>query len=299
MDLRQVEYFLAVARTRSFTDAAGELFVSQPAVSHAVRRLESELGVRLLERTSTGVNLSDAGRLFQDRAQRILAEVEQTQTAMRAHLSPAMENIRIGVPPMMGPEVIPELMMLDRSETTFDVSIVETGSVAIAEKILAQELDLGLVVRGTFDARFEFNPLGFVTVNLGVAPSHPFAQLESVHFSQLEAEPLVLMDSSSLIREIILARFAAVGIEPNILLESKQLFTTARLVAAGLGTSFFSATAAPHLPGITMVPVVPAVQPPVGILRRRAAVNTPAQDIILELIRRHFTPLPGTGPAAR
>ena len=84
MDIRQIEFVDAVARHGNFTRAANELHVAQPAVSAAIRHLEDELGVRLFERTSRHVALTDAGEAFLSGARRVMAELSDLSDAMRA-----------------------------------------------------------------------------------------------------------------------------------------------------------------------------------------------------------------------
>src|SRR3954470_9538904 len=95
MDLRQLEYFAAGARHRHFTRAADELYVTQSALSQQVRRLEEELGLALLLRTSRGVELTPAGADLLERAEVILAEVERARTDMDAHAGVSRGLVRV------------------------------------------------------------------------------------------------------------------------------------------------------------------------------------------------------------
>jgi DNA-binding transcriptional LysR family regulator len=95
VDLRQLEYFAAVARHRHFTRAAEELYVTQPALSQQVRRLEEELGLALLRRTSRGVELTPAGEDLLGRAGTILAEVERARTEMDQHAGVSRGLVRV------------------------------------------------------------------------------------------------------------------------------------------------------------------------------------------------------------
>jgi DNA-binding transcriptional LysR family regulator len=95
MDLRQLEYFAAVARHRHFTRAAEELYVTQPALSQQIRRLEQELGLALLLRTSSGVELTEAGADLLARAEDILADVERARAAMDEHAGVLRGVVRV------------------------------------------------------------------------------------------------------------------------------------------------------------------------------------------------------------
>ena len=99
MDLRQLEYFAAVARYRNFTRAAEELYVTQPALSQQVRRLERELGLELLTRTSAGVELTPAGQELLARAESILGEVGRARAAMDEHAGVTRGFVRLATAP--------------------------------------------------------------------------------------------------------------------------------------------------------------------------------------------------------
>ena len=99
MDLRQLEYFAAVARHRHFTRAAEELYVTQPALSQQVRRLERELGLELLKRTSSGVEVTPAGQELLTRAEAILADVGRARAAMDEHAGVTRGFVRLATAP--------------------------------------------------------------------------------------------------------------------------------------------------------------------------------------------------------
>src|ERR1700742_1663230 len=98
MELRQLEYFVAVARHRSFTRAAEEIYVTQPALSQQIRRLEAELGLTLLSRTSQGVELTPAGADLFERAESILGEVAQARAELDQHAGVERGMVRVAAP---------------------------------------------------------------------------------------------------------------------------------------------------------------------------------------------------------
>ena len=109
MDLRQFEYVDAIARNQSFTRAAEDLHVAQPGLSLAVRQLESELGVRLFDRTSRRVNLTSAGHAFVEAARGVLADVTQLQTEMSHYADGTRGVLRASWWYHVGPQGIPWL----------------------------------------------------------------------------------------------------------------------------------------------------------------------------------------------
>lgn len=115
MDLRRLRYFVAVAEEQSFTSAAQRLHIAQPPLSSQIKQLETELAVRLFDRTSRGVRLTEAGQLLLEEARRLLSQVEQTERAVRRAGNGEVGRITLGFVPSASNEMLPELLKLFRS----------------------------------------------------------------------------------------------------------------------------------------------------------------------------------------
>ena len=110
MDIRQLKYFLAVAKLESLTAASRALNVTQPAIGQQIRKLEDTLGVRLLARHSRGMRLTPVGKLLHRRAQEIVNIVEQTEREVSRHKGTSEGTVRIGVTPSLSRVLVPRLM---------------------------------------------------------------------------------------------------------------------------------------------------------------------------------------------
>src|SRR3954470_17651514 len=142
MELRQLNYFVAIAEEQSFTRAAERLWVAQPGLSTQIRRLESELGVRLFERRPRGVDLTDAGELFLERARTAVAAAELARSTgddLRAGLVGA---IKLGAATGLGWRLFPELLeRFGRDRTDIELTVVESYAGTLLRDLQDGRLD--------------------------------------------------------------------------------------------------------------------------------------------------------------
>src|SRR5215207_2434233 len=191
MDLRQLEYFVAVAEELSFTRAAGLCRVAQSALSHQIARLERRQGVVLFERTSRAVRLAPAGELLLPRARRILAEVDDAADALAALAGVVTGRLRLGVVGSTGrvvPAVERALAAFHRRHPGVQIAVEDTGSRHMAEQVRAGALDVAFV--GLFADQVPddlAHRLLAVEPLVAVVPrDHPLARSEE-HTSELQS----------------------------------------------------------------------------------------------------------------
>src|SRR5438105_2637517 len=110
MELRQVRYFAVLARTQHFTRAAEEIGIAQPALSQQIKALERELGVELLERSSRRVRLTPAGKVFQARAEQLIADAAQAQLEMQEFAGLARGRVAVGTIPSLDERWLADLL---------------------------------------------------------------------------------------------------------------------------------------------------------------------------------------------
>jgi DNA-binding transcriptional LysR family regulator len=243
MDVRQLRYFVAVADERHFGRAAEKLHIAQPALSQQIRSLETQLGLRLFERTSRGVVLTDAGSRLLDEARGVLARFDDAVETMRRVKEGELGVLRVGVFPGPLREFLPPVLAeLRRQLPEVDV---ETRSIPTDEQVgalLDARLDLALLpslrqlelpepLVGEVISR---EPLG-----IAVPAAHPLARQRELSGPEVTALPLVFMarDAAPDVYDTVLATLRAVGAQPRSLLESSTPESSVAIVAAGLAVS--------------------------------------------------------------
>ena len=294
MELRQVRYFVVVARARHFTRAAAEIGVAQPALSQQVRALERELGVDLLERTSRRVRLTAAGEQFLARAEQLLADAARAQLEMQEFAGLARGRVAVGAIPSL-PEVwlAGLLAGFNRRHPAIELVLREETTAELLGSLAAGRLDLALL------HLTEGAPPGLAAAELFgeelalvVAPQHPLAQRERVPLADLRDERWVMLKSGSVVRQRVLEASAALGFAPRIAFESSALGPVRALASAGLGVTVLPrSVAAEDGPPIAVVGLDgPALRRTVALAWRADGPPSRAAGAFVDFARQAGTP---------
>jgi len=245
MEFHQLRYFVAVARAGSFTRAATSCFVSQPSLSQQIKKLEEELGEPLVHRMRHQATLTEAGKLFLQRASRVLREIEEAQRELAEHTGLRTGAVRIGVIPTAAPFLIPPALgALATDYPGLHGIVVEEPSERLLEMLARCELDFAIVSLPAGGQGWHAEPLVEEELLLGVASRHRLARGEAPSLAELRKEPFILMKSTHSITRIIDEACAGAGFQPSVVFRTSQLLTIGQLVGAGMGVSVFPALAA-------------------------------------------------------
>lgn len=224
MELRQLEYFLAVAETGHFTRAAQEMHVSQPALSQQIKKLETELGTPLFDRLGRGVELTDAGRLLRPRAEQVLAELSDARTAVHELQGLQRGTVRIGTVQTTGEYLIPDaIARFHAAHPEVHVSVEERSAPGIEEGLATGGLDLGIGFVTDEQKALDVDPLFDERLVVIVRQDHPLADGLRQPVSALADHPLILLPEGFCTRRLIDQAFQAAGLHPSIRLEMNSI----------------------------------------------------------------------------
>ena len=249
MTLSELKFIVAVAREQHFGRAAKACFVSQPALSVAVKKLENGLGVVVFERGRNQVVLTSIGKQIVAQAQQVLESVAMLEGIARGGGDPLMAPLRIGVIYTIGPYLLPHLIPILREQVPQMPIIVEEGFTADLRVLLKQ---------GSLDAIILSNPFhetGVETVPLYREPfvvvlpvSHPWARKSAVHTDDLASETVLLLGPGHCFRDQVLeecpACRASGPADLQKTLEGGSIETIRHMVASGVGVTVLPCTAA-------------------------------------------------------
>ncbi|TMJ13930.1 MAG: LysR family transcriptional regulator [Bacillati bacterium ANGP1] len=238
INLHQLKIFHTVARSSSFSRAAAELLISQPSVSIQVGELERQLGADLFELVGKSVRLTEAGRVLDDYAARILALIDEARGAVDELKGLRRGRLLLGATPTPGTYVLPPLLGRFKEQypgIEIILHIKETRR--IQEMLLAHELDLGILGGKVGFPDLESSVFLTDELVLVVAPSHRFAAAPAVRAADLAGEPFILRERGSGNREVVddALHQAGVHVTPVFELEGAEMVKQA--VAANLGIS--------------------------------------------------------------
>ncbi|MET9662785.1 LysR substrate-binding domain-containing protein [Streptomyces sp. NPDC006510] len=239
MELRHLRYFVAVAETRHFGKAAEQLHMAQPPLSQAIRRLESELGVELLRRTTRQVSLTGAGEVFRTDAERILKAVDEAVERVGRFASGAEGVLRIGLTGSASYRQLPALARLVKREMPQVILEVHTEMLTPAQEagLIERRLDIGVLRPPIRQEGIAHRSLAAETLVVAVPERHWLAEADTVRVEQLRHEDFVMYGATlgSVVDDAVVRSCLAAGFYPNRAYEVTETSAALALVAAGLG----------------------------------------------------------------
>ena len=241
MDFSRLQVFHAVARRLSFSQAAEDLYTSQPNVSKHVHELERELGVRLFHRLGRRVALTDAGRIVYDYAERAFDLTKGLQRALAELEGLERGSLRLGASSTPGLYLLPQaLAVFHRRYAALDFSLQITNSQQVIQGVLQQTLDLGFVGGYVEATGLQVRPYVMDELVLIVPSRSPLLGAEKVPLERLAEETFIMRETGSGTRQVIEKVLAQYSLQPHRTMEMNGCEAVKRAVAAGLGLSFVS-----------------------------------------------------------
>ncbi len=294
MELRQLRYLVALADEQHFTRAAAREHIAQPALSQQIRRLEHEVGLALVERTTRRVTVTEAGQTLVARARRILSEVDAANAEMQALAGVRTGHVTVGTMHTMGPiDVSIALAMFHERHPGVELTVREQSSEELAEMLRDDVLDLAFL---SVTERMESHGLGLhqlVSEELVVVlpREHRLAHSGTLRMAELAGEHFISYREGARLRELLTFAARHAGFEPQIKLESNESERIKRLVARDMGVAILPRSDAER-PGtvIAMATLTePALRRDITLACREGRRLAPAAAEFLALSKELFT----------
>lgn len=236
MTLRHIKIFVAVCETGSATAAGEKLFIAQPSISLAISELEDYYGVKLFDRLSKRLYITEAGKHFLEYASHIVKIFEEMETEIRNFDTQGI--IRIGASITIGNYLLPKYVeKFKKLHSNMEVQVIIANSDTIKENLMKNNIDLALIegiIHSPYLKSIHFKEDELVLI---CGLSHPLAVKNEIELENIKNEDLLLREKGSAGREICDGLFATNGIEVNILWESTSTQAIVRAVRSGLGLS--------------------------------------------------------------
>ncbi len=234
MKLTQLKYFLEVCKHGSFSNASKALFVSQPAISQAIRDLEKEYNVVLFLRHNNHLELTEDGKWLQQKADHLLRQADD----LRKDLLARAENrlvVKIGVAPMLGNMYFyPGINEMQKQLSDIVLDVKEAGSLEISRWMERGSIDLGFCLLDCLDlSKISYKKLNDLELKLCVHKSHPLANRTSITFSELSNYQICMLGEDSYQNFLIKQKFDEANVKPNVLMYSSQLSSLFTLLSYG------------------------------------------------------------------
>jgi DNA-binding transcriptional LysR family regulator len=292
VELRQLEYFAAVARHRHFGRAAEAIYVTQPALSQQVRRLEAELGVDLLRRSSRSVTVTDAGEVVLDYARRVLTEVDGLQAELEELSGVLRGRVAIGAIWPTGTYDLPGVLgTFHHRHPGVEIHLREHTADHLLDLLRRDELDCAFasVDPDTLGDEFAATLLWEDELVVAMAPGHDLCAKGEITFEELAAEDLIAYRDNSAMRRRLERTMAERGLEPHNAFVCTEMAAVRGLASKGLGVAMIprSAAEAPGAP-IELRPIGPKpLTWPIALVWRVARRQAPAGKAFIALALKH------------
>ena len=233
MKIIQLQYFAEVVKTNNISKAAKNLYVSQPAISAAIRELEKEFNTSLFIRYNNQITLTDEGHYLYRLTMGLLDNYEKVKSDMFAFLK-QFEILKIGIPPMLGTFILPSIInAYTKQNPNVEIQLLELGSKANRQALIDREINMGLTVKSKDEELPE--PLTYIklmdtTLLFSINSNHQLAKKEVITINELKDFPLILMKSDCLQPTLVENAFAQQNLFPNVKIKTNQLYTIKELI---------------------------------------------------------------------
>jgi DNA-binding transcriptional LysR family regulator len=286
MDLRQLEYFVAVAEEANFTRAADRVHITQSGVSAQIRQFERELGADLFDRSARMVRLTTAGAAALPHARSALAAAQAIRTACDDVNGLVRGKLRIAM--VTGCTVTPlfdALAAFHRRHPRIEIALSEDSSEVMLDQVRAGQVDIALAaVAGEVSGGLTSLTIVSEGLVAAVPPEHPLAGASSVSLRQLTTYPLICLPVGTGIRAVLDQSCAAAGVQPAVALQATAPGAVLDLAARGMGVAVLSESMIP--PGVRAVTITGISMPAMLALAWRE--ETTVLRALLPLCRQAF-----------
>ncbi|MBN9216808.1 MAG: LysR family transcriptional regulator [Mesorhizobium sp.] len=290
--IKQIQSFLAVAESGNFSAASSRMGLAQSAISQAVKDLEDELAVRLFDRTTRRVELTDAGREFRNSASKIMEELQLAVRSVHDLAERRRGKIRVAAPPLLAAAVLPHAIAEFQSRYPgITVELADVGTEMIVESVRSGKADCGL---GTFppaEAGIERIILVRDTLMLFCSGKSALASNETTSWTDLQHHPIITLTRDSGIRLLVEVGFEMAQLPLKPAYEVSQITTAIALVEAGLGVSVlpsYALTAVGTRGGaVGKTLVEPSISRDVVMIHATGRSISPATSAFAAVVRRY------------
>jgi DNA-binding transcriptional LysR family regulator len=293
MELRHLRYFMAVGEALSFTKAATQLRIAQPALSRQVQDLEDEIGVDLLRRSPRGVTLTAEGKLFLEEVRELLKRADESVEKVRSLARGEYGELHIGYAPSPTVEILPPaLAAFQKAVPRVKVLLHDLSSDELITGLRNGALELAIMVQpsGEQTTGTEFELLRTYPFCVALTAAHPFARLKSIPLEKVAAEPLVGLRRKDYpdAYDILDRVFAPIRAKPRIAVECDSASSIITEIEAGRGIAlsspFFKLVTGKRLLYRPLTGTTESLS--VGIARATKGDVTPAGEKFCEILRK-------------
>ena len=300
MNLRDLEYIVAVGNHRSFSYAAEVCNVSQPSLSTQVKKVEEELGLLLFERSRRKVEVTSFGAQFIERAEKILELLQEMRDLASEKADRIDGQVVLGAILTVAPYMFSSIVKAVATHApSIDLILKETTTEMLVKELLLGEVDAAIISLPTDDNIFESTFLFSEPFYLAVPESHPLASRDVIQDADLKGRDLILLEEGHCFRKQALEVCQSTTAMENKVFQATSLETIRQFVGSGEGITLMPRIAMRLNDGMAYIPLAnPSFSRDIGVIWRKSSPKVALIQKIIELIRPQTRPA-GTGHGTR
>lgn len=297
MNIRDLQYLVALADTGHFGKAAEQCFVSQPTLSTQLKKLEDFLGVALVERTNKSVLITPVGEQVVAEARLILTQVEKIKTLARQSSEPLAGPFRLGIIPTLGPYLLPFVIkLIQKNLPKIELVVIENKTKTILQQLRDGQLDAVILALPVNTDQLQVVELFNEPFYVAIPKAHELAKAKDVTMKRLEKENLLLLEEGHCLREQALEACQLRMPHQHLQFSATSLETLRQLVGLGSGITFLPALAIESASKDSNIVIKPisgkAPARSIGMLWRKSSVLTECSFKIAELVSAAIKQVP-------
>ncbi len=297
ISLQQLRVFQAVAAERNFSRAGDRVGLTQPAVSRAMTELESQLGLRLFDRTTREVAPTEAGRLLAAQLERLLEELDTVLLDVQGLGRARRGRVRVASSPTLAASLMPACIAAAGAQGT-EIVLLDRIQQDSLDSVRAGVVDFGVVVDPADPGDLHCEPILREPFCLVCPVDHPLAHVGEVEWGRLAEHPLVLLDQASGSRRLIDEALARQGVTPQVVQQLGHPTTVFRMVESGIGVAVLPALAlgAYRAPGLVARRLVPRIDRDIMLVHRAHRSLSPLAQHAWDEVARIAREMPPLDP---
>ncbi|MFA0193784.1 LysR substrate-binding domain-containing protein [Vibrio artabrorum] len=236
--MKELQYFVTLIRSNSFTKASEQLYVTQPTISKALKSLETTYGQALIYRNGRDISLTEAGEIVFEYAQSILFQQQELEVRLNDLQQLKSGKITLGIPPMVGHLYAHLIQRFALQYPDIEVSIVESGSRKLEAAVLEGKIDISITMLYEPKPKFNTWPIGSYPIFAVLPKTEQWLNVKELDIAELRQFTFYLYSPEFILSEAITEMCLAHGFSPKIGVRSSQWDFLAAMVKSGLGVSF-------------------------------------------------------------
>lgn len=290
MNLKDLEYFNCLCKTKNFTKTSQMLYVSQPSITMSLKRLEKELDTKLIVRdhSASELSLTDAGKMLQKSSQNILNEISKVKFDISQIIS---SKVKFGVPPMIGAYFFPDLMQtLAKHNLVNQIELVETGSFAMKNLLISGEIHMALIgsLQPIKSTKFSSTILKVDDFVFCTNKNNKLSEKEKINFRELKNERFIVLGDSYIHNKVIKKLCAKNNISTKNFYYTDEIQTAKSLIASNLGVGIMINMAVENVKNIIKVSLNNPIKFYISLITRKEICLSKDEAKIRNIILKNF-----------